>query len=138
MARVRRLGVPFAACLLAACLGLDTGPGLTLDWEVLEGGVEEPVLATAGRASIHVQGHIPSGQPCHPLQGDVRQSGSTVRLTIRVREDLNICLGGPSTLRYVANVVNLRSGATTLLVQHEFVGLDRPDEIVFEGELTIS
>lgn len=127
-----------AAAALAACLGLDPSPGVNLQWDVVESGVAQSVSAVGGRASVVVRGHIPTSLPCNPLAADVRQSGSTVRLTVTLIEGRNFCVGKPSLFHYVANVVNLKSGSRTLIVEHRFENVDRPPEIVLEEGVTIS
>lgn len=134
----RRASVACVCVALAACLGLDTGPGLQLRWEVAEAGLEQTASASAGRASVFVRGQIPALLPCDPLKGEIEQKSSTLRVTIQVLEEVNFCAGGPATLRYVANVINLRSGTKKVIVEHQFENIDRPAEIVFEGDLTIS
>lgn len=132
------VGTLFLAGTLCGCLGLDPDLGLTLDWSVLEGGLPSEVEVNSGRATIHVVGHIPANLPCDPLSGDIERRGNTVRLTVTVIEEVNFCLGGPSTFRYAATVVNVQPGVERVVVEHRFENDDRPSEIVFEGDLDVS
>lgn len=138
--RARPLLPPLlAAVLLVACLGLDPDLGVSLDWDVVaEGELEQSADARGGRGSIIVLGQIPTSLPCNPLAADIRRSGATVHLTVKVIEEQNFCLGNPSTYRYVANLLNVKRGSHTLVVEHRFENADRPAQIVFEGSVTVT
>lgn len=137
--RSARLLVALAgAGILSGCLGLDPDLGLSLDWSVLDGGLAQTAEVSAARASILVVGQIPANLPCDPLKGDVERDGSTVRLTMTVIEEVNFCVGMPSTFRYIATVLNVEAGVRRVVVEHRFENDDRPAQIVFEGEVEVS
>ncbi|MFQ5690429.1 MAG: hypothetical protein ACE5HQ_09180 [Gemmatimonadota bacterium] len=134
-----RTGVPGAILLggaiLTGCLGLGTDIGVSLQKEVAAEGeaLDIETHARGGTASVTVTGLIVGELPCDLLSAAVKKNGSTLTLSITLRAKQNVCKGtAPTTLRYIANLVNVPPGMKNLTVRHRFENLDQPSEVVLE------
>lgn len=127
-----------SACALATltgCFSLDTGPALQIRKSVASSSQALPtiVAATGGTGTVAISGRIVGRLPCDVLDGDVRDSGGNLRVTILLVADQNSCPGSPPiTWSYVANVLNLDPGARTLRVEHRFQGVEGQAGVVLD------
>lgn len=121
------LAIALCCVPLGACLGLDTGPGLTFDQDIVAEGeaLADFVRAQGNTAAIAISGQIVGRLPCDQIGIDIDESGSAVDVTITVDGNRNACNGiAPTTWAYVANIVNLDAGQKNLRVDYRFRGVE--------------
>lgn len=119
--------------LLAGCLSLDTGPGLSIDSSVVAAGeaLLEQATATASSTSVVVSGRIVGRLPCDNVDGRISESGDELRLIVVLESGVNACNGiPPTTFSYVANIVNVERGSLSVVVEHRFRGTDGVNRVV--------
>ncbi len=131
---------PVAVLLLSGCLSLDTGPGLQMRQSIAAEGeaLPESARASGGSGTATVSGTIVGRLPCDRLDGSIRESGSTIRVTIKVRADVGACNGiAPTSWNYIANILGLDGGTRDMVVEHQFVGRDPSPKVVLDTVITI-
>lgn len=134
------LAIALCCVPLGACLGLDTGPGLTFDQDIVAEGeaLADFVRAQGNTAAIAISGRIVGKLPCDQLAVDVEERGSTIDFTVTLDADRNACNGiAPTTWAYVANVVNLDPGEKNVQVLYRFRGTDGVAGVRLDTTVTV-
>ena len=126
---------------LAGCFGLDTNPGLTVQRSVFAAGeaLSGNVTAIGGTRAMVVSGRIIGKLPCDAVLGDLKVvGGGDLELTITL-EATRACPGNPPTsFNYLANILNVKSGTRSVLVEHRFVGTDGQAGVVLDTAVTVN
>ena len=128
------------AFLVTGCLGLDLDPAVGLLQSVVAEGeaLPENIRAAGGNNSMTVSGQIVGRLRCDTIDGKVKQSGDEVRVTITVISGRQGCNSTqPTTLSYIANILNIKRGLRSVVVRYRYEGVDGVSGVRLDTLVTI-
>ena len=105
--------------------------------------VEGEALPEFSRVSVgyntaRVSGQIVGRLRCDTLNGKVKQRRDNIEIVITLVSGYQGCPGRvPTTLSYMANVFNLKPGATNVVVKHRFEGTDGISGVRLDTLITV-
>ncbi len=105
--------------------------------------VEGEALPEFSRVSVgyntaRVSGQIVGRLRCDTLNGKVKQRRDNIEIVITLVSGYQGCPGRvPTTLSYMANVFNLKPGATNVVVKHQFEGTDGISGVRLDTLITV-
>lgn len=119
------LGLP--AILVTGCFGLGLDPAVAVLQSVVAEGQALPEItrAAGGTRSLTVSGLIVGKLRCDSVEGRVKQSGGELKVTIAVISGHQGCNSTqPTTLSYIANILNVDAGLSSVVVRYRYEGVD--------------
>ena len=128
------------AILVTGCLGLGIGPAVAVLQSVVAEGEALPEFtrAAGGTSSMTVSGQIVGRLRCDTIEGQVKETSDHVRVTITVISGRQGCNSTqPTTLSYIANVLNLDPGLTSVVVRYRYEGVDGVSGVRLDTLVTV-
>lgn len=125
---------------ITACLGLGVDPAVSIMKSVVVEGEALPEFSrvSVGYNTARVSGQIVGRLRCDTLNGKVKQRRDNIEIVITLVSGYQGCPGRvPTTLSYMANVFNLKPGATNVVVKHQFEGTDGISGVRLDTLITV-